>query len=195
METVSAEVQLVSGTSCEFLTSQIQDFSGSILCVRNGWQILIFADSSTIPQNLRLELVKPNPTIKTVEYHYRRHGDGDGSGDLYVFFVPELKEWFESGRRGLFYLMVEQGEEEEKPCGIEIVGDIEELQNSTKDQDGNEDQKPKEIEDRRDETSKAASSVPICNFSDDDEDLVHLISPSSKVDIVSSMPINRSRST
>lgn len=188
METVTSEVQLVSGTSCEFLTSQIQDFSGSILCVRNGWQILVYPDSSTIPQNLRLEFEKANPSINTVEYHYRC-----SDGDLYVFFVPELKTWMESGRRGLFYLMVDVGATIPEPKGGEtaVTGD---LNISTtvfpdrSDDAGNGG-------DHKSEQSRAASSVPISDFSDDDDDLIHLINPSSQVELISSLPINRSNST
>ena len=110
----NADLVLKQGCTSEFVISQLQYSSDKILCLRNGWQLLWYHDSKLIPSDIHLEYVKDNNEIETQEFHYRC-----SDGDLYVFFLPELSAWIQSGRRGLFMLTIE-GERDNEEVLVDI---------------------------------------------------------------------------
>lgn len=58
------------GMSFESIVSSMQKGVYEVLCVRNGVELLIYADNDAFPQNLRLIGMKTNDVLESVEYHF-----------------------------------------------------------------------------------------------------------------------------
>ncbi len=89
-------------TRYEHIISQLQPNTDKILCVEDGWNLLILNSGKDLPANLRLEIQKYNVEAKTYEYHYRCL-DNDSA---YVIFHPSLFEWLQAGRVGNFHIQL-----------------------------------------------------------------------------------------
>jgi hypothetical protein len=85
----------------ETLISQFQANTDKILCVKDGWKLLIYDSSRDFPTDLNYKNFKYNKHPNTYEYHYR----SSSSDSTYVFFHPDLNTWLQSeNRSGVFRL-------------------------------------------------------------------------------------------
>lgn len=89
-------------TSLEHIISQLQPNTDKILCVQDGYKLLVLNSGKDLPTNLKLQLKKYNIEAKTYEYHYRCR-DNDSA---YVIFHPFLHEWIETGRVGNYHIQL-----------------------------------------------------------------------------------------
>lgn len=89
-------------TRYEHLISQLQPNTDKILCVQDGWTLLILNSGKDLPTNLQLELAKYNVEAKTYEYHYRCLD----SDSVYAIFHPGLHEWLQTARIGNYRIQL-----------------------------------------------------------------------------------------
>lgn len=107
-------------TSFEHTISQLQPNCDKILCVQDGYKLLVFNSGKDLPANIRLQLKKFNKVAKTYEYHYRCN-DSDSA---YALFHPAVFEWIEQGRKDNFHIQLS------KPSIIEQVSKVSSIETS-----------------------------------------------------------------
>lgn len=85
-----SSVFIKNGCTFEFVVSQIASKSDSkILCVKDGYELLMFKSLSELPQGLSRECRRDNKDITTTEYHWR----SDALQSTYVFFSRDVDNY------------------------------------------------------------------------------------------------------
>lgn len=75
---------LINKSSFETLAGQFQRQTSKIICVKDGIDLLIFDNTSSIPVDLKKESVKHQQITGITEYSYR----STENESLYTFFTP-----------------------------------------------------------------------------------------------------------
>jgi len=95
---VTHELKVVDQASCEFMISQLQQYTDVILVVKDGFETGLITSADQLPRELEFVMMKYNDECQTTEFHYRNRDTDDG--ELWVFFHPDVHQWLQNDRHG-----------------------------------------------------------------------------------------------
>ena len=90
---VNGCVMFNSETRLEYIISQFQASASFVMMVKDGY-LTLCVNRGQIPQRLKLDLIRKNDDIGTMEFHYRSV-DNDST---YTLFDPAVHSWIQEGR-------------------------------------------------------------------------------------------------
>lgn len=90
------KIALKNEFTFEHIIGQFQSKVRQILCVRNGYEVLIFRSPQMIPPNLRHGTTIVDDVSDTTQYFFYSN---DQEEECYCFFSRQVYEWLISGRQ------------------------------------------------------------------------------------------------